>query len=203
MTPTPGSAAPNNSGRCVSAAPTEQSAVAAPEDRQALGVGVLLADQVLGSRDEIVEDILLLELGAGLVPFLAVFTAAAQVGDGVGAAHLQPRLNRGAESRRQRDVEAAVAVQHHRLVAVARRILAADDEHGHARAVLGVVEHLFGHERREIGGHRGLAEFVDRVRPRRRGAGCWSAPGIPRTRRMLPGYRPRPGNPRRCPGRVV
>ena len=71
--------------------------------------------------DEIVEHVLLPELRAGLVPVLAVFAAAAQVGHGVDAAHLEPRLDGRAERGRRRDIEAAVAVQQHGLVAVALR----------------------------------------------------------------------------------
>ena len=65
-------------------------------------------------RDEVVEHVLLLQLRAGAVPRLAVLAAAAQVGDGEHAAHLQPHQHGHAERRLLRDVEAAVAVQHQR-----------------------------------------------------------------------------------------
>jgi len=83
----------------------QQAAVAASEDRQPLGVRVVLADQVFRRGDEVVEHICLRRFGAGLVPFLAVLAAAAQVRDRVHAAHLEPALDRRAERRRQRDVE--------------------------------------------------------------------------------------------------
>jgi hypothetical protein len=46
---------------------------------QARRRGPAFADQVLGRRDEVVEHVLLLEQRAGLVPFLAVLAAAAQL----------------------------------------------------------------------------------------------------------------------------
>ena len=50
-----------------------------------VGPRVLVGDQPLGRGDEVVEDVLLLELRAGLVPGLAVLAAAADVGQGVDA----------------------------------------------------------------------------------------------------------------------
>lgn len=43
------------------------------------------------------------------------------------------------------DVEAAIAVQERRRGAVAHQILPMNDEHGHARPVLALEEHLLGH----------------------------------------------------------
>ena len=80
ITPTAGSAAPKRSGRWVMQAPTSRPPLDPPADRQLGRRRVLVRDQPLGRGDEVVEDVLLLELGAGLVPVLAVFAAAAQVG---------------------------------------------------------------------------------------------------------------------------
>ena len=47
-----------------------------------VAVGVLVVDQPFGRGDEVVEDVLLLAEHSGLVPVLAVFAAAAEIGDG-------------------------------------------------------------------------------------------------------------------------
>src|SRR3546814_8720111 len=63
-------------------------------------------------------------LERGLVPARAVLAAAADVGDHVHAAALQPALADRARVRRgQRDLEAAVAVQQGRRAAVERQVL--------------------------------------------------------------------------------
>ena len=110
-----------------------------------LGVrGVLVGDQPLGRRDEVVEHVLLVQLGAGLVPLLAILAAAAQVGHGEHAAHLHPHQVRHAERGRQRDVEPAVAEQIGRGLAVALQPLLVADEHRDLRAVLAGVKDLLG-----------------------------------------------------------
>ena len=67
-------------------------------------------DEPLGGGDEVVENVLFLEFRAGLVPSLAIFAAAAEVGLGEDAAHLHPRHAADRKHRRQRDIEPAVAV---------------------------------------------------------------------------------------------
>ena len=68
----------------------EQTAVAAALDGELVRPRVLVVDEPLRRGDEIVEDVLLAQLGAGLVPLLAVLAAAAQIGLRVHAAQLQP-----------------------------------------------------------------------------------------------------------------
>ena len=58
----------------------QQAAIAATDDGKVGRRGVLVVDEVLGTGDEVVEDILLVGEVAGLVPFFAVFAAAAKVG---------------------------------------------------------------------------------------------------------------------------
>ena len=58
----------------------EQAAVAAAADGELGALVYLFGDQPLGGGDEVVEDVLLVQLGAGLVPVLAVLAAAAEVG---------------------------------------------------------------------------------------------------------------------------
>ena len=120
----------------------QETPVAAPLDRQLLGRGVALADQVLGGGDEVVEDVLLLELGTGSVPALAVLAAATKVGDGENAAHLQPDESIRPEAGSHRDVEAAVAVEHGGVTAIEIDAVSMGDEHRHLGAVTTLVEHL-------------------------------------------------------------
>ena len=127
------------------ARPDQQPTVAAPTDGQFARVGVFVVDEPLSRGDEVVEDVLLGQFHTALVPSLAVFPAAAEVGHGVHAAHLHPHQIGDAERWRQRDVEPAVAVQQSRIVAVEHHTLLVGDEHRDARAVLAVVEHLSRH----------------------------------------------------------
>ena len=76
------------------------------------------------------------------MPVFAVLAAAAQVRHGVDAAHLHPHQVADAEGRRQRDVEAAVAIQQRRVLAVELQAFLVGDDHRHARAVFAVVEDL-------------------------------------------------------------
>ena len=94
------------------------------------------------------------------MPLAAVLPAAADVGDHVGAAGVEPHAARGAEEeRRVADPVAAVAVEQHRVGAVQLRSLAADDVQGDAGAVL---------RRREHAQHFHVVE-VDRARHLERG----------------------------------
>ena len=102
ITPTAGRHAPNSSGPLRHDRADQQSAVAAALDGQFVGPGVFVFDQPLGGGDEIVEDVLLLQFRAGLVPCLAIFAAAAQIRLGIDAAHLHPRHTADRKRRRQR-----------------------------------------------------------------------------------------------------
>ena len=68
----------------------QQAAVATAEDRKLVGVRVIVFDQVLASRDKIVEDVLLVQLCPGLVLFLAVLATAAQICHRINTTHLHP-----------------------------------------------------------------------------------------------------------------
>src|SRR5207253_2399373 len=95
-----------------------------------------LGDEPLRAGEEIVEDVLLVVHHAGLVPLFTVLTAAAQIGHRQQSAALQEDEATGAERGRQADVEAAVAVQHRWIVAVARQSLAMGEKHADRRAIL-------------------------------------------------------------------
>src|SRR5690606_34108502 len=120
----------------------KQAAVASTLDPQAVLAGPLLGYEVFRRSDEVVEDVLLLLLHPGLMPFLAILPTAAQVGHGEHAALFQRDHAAGAEAGAQADIEAAVGVQERRVLAVLRKALAVYDEHGHTRAILAVEEHL-------------------------------------------------------------
>ncbi len=76
------------------------------------------------------------------MPGLAIFAAAAEVGLGIDAAHLQPGHAADREHRQQRDIEAAIGVQQRGIRAVQPDAFLRGDEHGHPRAVLAAIEHL-------------------------------------------------------------
>src|SRR6185295_14207708 len=111
-----------------------------------------------------VEDVLLLELGSSEVPVLAVFAAAPEVRDREQAPSLHPDQVADVEVRRDRDVEAAVAVEEDGRAAVLLPALPAGQEHRHLRAVLARVEDLAGFVGVGIETELGLAE--DRARSR-------------------------------------
>src|SRR5207249_3034857 len=93
---------------------------------------------------EVVEDVLLVLAHAGPVPGLALLAAAAQVGDRVDAAALDPGEDGGAVLGGEGDVEAAVAVQDGRPGAVGGQALVVQDEHAHLGAVVGAERLLAG-----------------------------------------------------------
>src|SRR5262249_33958626 len=78
------------------------------------------------------------------MPLLAVFGAAPQIGLRINAAHLHPDQIADRKRRRQRDAETTVAVEQRRIPTVELQSLFVRDEHRHTRAVLAVVENLFG-----------------------------------------------------------
>src|SRR5438309_457435 len=68
----------------------EQTAVAGAFDGEFAGLSVAGVDEVFSASGEVVEDILLFGQVAGLVPFLTELAAAAQVGDDINAALIEP-----------------------------------------------------------------------------------------------------------------
>ena len=90
ITPTAGRAAPNSSGRWVMQAPTSSPPLLPPWIASSRGNREVFPNKPLAAGDEVIEDILLAEPGAGEVPFAAVLAAAAQVRHGEDAAAFQP-----------------------------------------------------------------------------------------------------------------
>ncbi len=122
----------------------EQAAVAAAFDGEKFGACPVVAYHVFGGGDKVVEYVLFLHFCACFVPSLAVFAAASQVCRGVYAAVLEPQQAVGVETWVERHVEASVAVEIDRIVAVLFEVGTADNEHRHAGAVGRGVEHLLG-----------------------------------------------------------
>ena len=146
ITPTSASAAPNSSGCWVMRRADEQPAIRAAADGDALRPGPAGRRQPPEAGGEIVEDVLLVREPAGVVPRLAVLPSAAQRGDREQAAALHPGEPLGLEHRPDRDVEAAVAVEERRDVAVGLDVAAAGEEQRDAGAVVRCHEDLLGDE---------------------------------------------------------
>ena len=122
----------------------KQAAVGSTHDAERGRRGVLLAHEIFGRCDEVVEHVLLAIEHAGLVPRLAVLASAAHVRGRPDAPALEPRRHIGPECRQRRNVEAAVPVEHRRVGAVADQIFLVGHEHRHSRAVLRVEEDTLG-----------------------------------------------------------
>ena len=92
----------------------QQAAVGAAPAGQLVRGGPALRDEVVADGVEVVEHVLLVRAHARAVPLLALLAAAAQVGDDVHAARLDPRERRRGERGVERDLEPAVAVEDRR-----------------------------------------------------------------------------------------
>ena len=92
----------------------------------------------------------LCRLDSGLVPLLAVFAAAAQIGDREEAAAFHPRHDPRAELGQHTDVEAAIGVEQRGVRAVELHALAMDEGHGDAGSILAGIEDLLGFELRGV-----------------------------------------------------
>ena len=97
---------------------------------------VAFGDQPLRRGDEVLEDPRLAGEHAGAVPRLAELAAAAQDGQRVDAAGLDPRRRERAERRPLAGIEAAVAEEQRRRRAGAGQAALVRDEHRHPRSVL-------------------------------------------------------------------
>ena len=92
---------------------------------------------MLGAGDEIGEGVHLAMHAAGIVPGLAEFAAAADVGDGEDHAAVEQTEAIGAERNGHGEAVAAVAVEKERGAAIARGVVAIDDGDGDFGAVGG------------------------------------------------------------------
>jgi len=89
----------------------KETSIRASGDGELWGGGVFLSDEVFGTADEVIEDILFFKEHAGFVPFLAVFAAATEICHDVDATHVHPGDGGGRVGGAKGDVEASVGVE--------------------------------------------------------------------------------------------
>ena len=78
----------------------QEPAIAAPVNHQMVSIRILGVFEILCGRNEVIEDVLLFLLHAGLVPVLAILATATQIRHRVGASQLQPDGGGSGEPRR-------------------------------------------------------------------------------------------------------
>src|ERR1700675_4206929 len=78
------------------------------------------------------------------MPLFSVLAAAAQVGLGVDASHLEPHNIRYGEVWRQRDVESTVGIEQDGVLSIELDAFFVCQKHRDASTVFAVVENLFG-----------------------------------------------------------
>src|SRR5437868_1093086 len=122
----------------------KQPTIAPATDRELRSRGVLIRNQPLRRRNEIVKYILLVSLRARQMPLLSILTAAPQIRLRVDTAHFQPNEIWDRKRRRQRNVEPAIGIQQSRILPIQLQPFLIRQEHRHPRAVFAVVEHLLG-----------------------------------------------------------
>ena len=132
--------------------PHQQAAVAAAFDGEFFRAGVTALDEVAGAAGKVVEDVLFAGQVAGQVPLLAIFAAAAQVGDGHHAAVVEPQPLGEIEARPHADAIAAVAGEQSWIGAIELGALAAKNIHRNLAAVLAHCKLAQGFDITEIHG---------------------------------------------------
>lgn len=90
-----------------------------------LAVGcILFIDQILASRNEIIETILFLQQVASVMPLLTVLATATNVGHHENAIHIvQKQQTNNGKIWRQRNVETTVTIQQTRIVTILLDVL--------------------------------------------------------------------------------
>ena len=121
----------------------QQTTIGTTRDGQFFLGSVPFLDQVFSSRDEVIEDVLLLEQHPGLVPFFTVFTPTAQVGHGVYTSVFEQNQTRGAKAWSQTDVEPTVTIEVSWVFTIQFEAFFVDHKHGYLGAVLAGVKNLF------------------------------------------------------------
>src|SRR5215472_16862664 len=96
----------------------QQAAVGSAGDGQLLRRRIFVGDQPFRRGGEIVEDILLFQLGASVVPLFAVLPAAAKICGSVDKALLEQRQAERIEPRRNGDVESTVSEEQRGIRAI-------------------------------------------------------------------------------------
>src|SRR4029077_1679383 len=97
------------------------------------GLRIAVLDQPFGRGSEIIEDILLVFLHPGAVPFFSELSAAAQVGQRKNATMLSDYHRIGAKLRCLADQESSIAIKKRRPFAIELQALLVNQEHGNTR----------------------------------------------------------------------
>ena len=124
----------------------QQAAVAATHHGELVAGGVVFGDQVLSRRNEVVENVLLVELCASPVPGLSVLSSAAEVRHRKHASHFHPLQATDGKSGGQRNVETAVAIEQRGAFSVELCVFVMCDKHRHPCSVLALVKDLLDDE---------------------------------------------------------
>src|SRR6202011_2525832 len=93
----------------------QQSTIRSATNRQMLFVRILLRNQILSRRNEIIKNILLLLQHARPVPVFPKFSPAAQVGHSKNTPMLEPQITIAQKARSQADVESSISREHGRI----------------------------------------------------------------------------------------
>ena len=129
----------------------QQAAVRAAHHAHAARAGDAPLHEIAFDRVEIVIDHLPIGAQAGLVPSRAELAAAANVRHHINAAALEPEFaDVWAVARRVRHLEAAIAVEQRRVLAVELHVARPDHEVRHARAVAANRLELLRHKARRV-----------------------------------------------------
>src|SRR5436305_7885786 len=91
--------------------------------------------QIICCCNKIIEDILLMKLRAGIVPILAIFSAAAKIRHRKDNSILEQNQPQCAKGWGQAGIETAVSIKIAGTRSIALEALLADDEHRYFRAV--------------------------------------------------------------------
>ena len=134
----------------------QQTTIRATCDSQLLRRGVTLSDQILGSRDEVIEYVLLVFEHTCFVPLLAILTATTQRHLSIDTALLHKHNVVGRERGCVADIETTITIEIYGILTVEFQILAMNEEHRYLRTVLRGEEHLRRGEQLGIVANLGL-----------------------------------------------
>ena len=134
----------------------QQTTIRATGDSQLLRRGVTLSDQILGSCDEVVKNVLLVFEHTCLVPLLAILAATTQRYLSIDTALLHKHNMVGRECGGVADIETAITIEIYGVLAVEFHILTMNEEHRHLRTVLRGEEYLLRGEHLGIVANLGL-----------------------------------------------
>ena len=124
----------------------QQTTIGATYNGDFIFIRIFFVDKIFGSRDEVVEYILLLHLSSGYVPVFTVFAATTQVDLCVDTAIFEEWDAHCTETRVEADAETTVSVEEYRIFAVFLQIFLIGKEHRNFYTVFAGKEYLFRHK---------------------------------------------------------